>query len=196
MLNFTTQRFALSTIFLIKGCFASFSDISLSLPKKCEHIAGDRESAQIAEIAIETAIQTANCLYITPVIPPINIIGTNTAIKTIAIAINEAPTSSIVNCVAIIADLPSSKCRFTFSITTIASSTTTPTASTNANKVNKFIDMPNACKAKNVPTKETGIVIQGTSVAIGSPRNKKIITTTIKAVKRIVNSTSFIDSWI
>ena len=53
-----------------------------------------------------------------------------------------------------------------------------------------------AFRAKNVPIKETGIVAHGTRVAIGSPKNKKIIITTIKPVRRIVNSTSFIDSWI
>lgn len=66
-------------------------------PRKCEHIAGDNDNAQIAEIAMDTAIQTANCLYITPVIPPINIIGTNTAINTRAIATSEEPTSCIVS---------------------------------------------------------------------------------------------------
>ena len=60
-------------------------------------MAGDNVKAQIAEIAIETAIQTANCLYITPVIPVINIIGTNTAINTRAIATRANPTSSIVS---------------------------------------------------------------------------------------------------
>ena len=153
-------------------------------------------SAHTAEIAIETATQTANCLYITPVIPPINKIGTNTAINTRAIATSAEPTSSIVNWVAIIADLPSSRCRLTFSITTIASSTTTPTARTSANNDSIFIDIFKAFNATKVPNSETGIVTQGTSVAIPSPRNKNIINTTIKPVRRIVNSTSFIDSWI
>ena len=157
-------------------------------------MAGERVSAQIAEIAIDTAIHTANCLYITPVMPPINIIGTNTAIKTNAIATSAEPTSCMVNCVAITADLPSSRCRFTFSITTIASSTTTPTASTSANNDKRFILIFKALSAINVPISDTGIVTHGTSVAIASPRNKNMITITIKPVKRIVNSTSFIDS--
>ena len=126
--------------------------------------------------------------------PPIKIIGTKTAINTIAIATRDEPTSSIVNCVAITADFPSSKCRLTFSITTIASSTTTPTASTNANNDKRFILMPNAFNAANVPINDTGIVTQGTSVAMPSPKNKNIIITTIKPVSNIVNSTSFIDS--
>ena len=95
-----------------------------------------------------------------------------------------------------IADLPSLMWRLTFSITTMASSTTTPTASTSAKRDKRFIDMPKAFSAKNVPINDTGIVIQGTSVAIASPKKRKIIITTIIAVKKIVNSTSFIDSWI
>ena len=87
-------------------------------------------------------------------------------------------------------------CRFTFSITTIASSTTTPTARTSANNDSRFIDISIAFRAKNVPINDTGIVAQGTRVAIPSPRNRNIIITTIIPVKRIVNSTSFIDSWI
>ena len=58
------------------------------------------------------------------------------------------------------------------------------------------MDIPIAFSAKNVPTSETGIVAQGTSVAIPSPRKRKMIITTINAVSKIVNSTSFIDSWI
>ena len=100
----------------------------------------------------------------------------------------------MVNCVAMTADLPSSRCRLTFSITTIASSTTTPTASTNANNESRFMLIFKAFSAINVPINDTGIVTHGTSVAIASPRNRNMIIITIKPVKRIVNSTSFIDS--
>ena len=187
----------LSIICFIRACnkdLTGFLFSSFGCPKKCEHIAGESVKAHNADIAIETAIHTANCLYITPVMPPINIIGTNTAIRTIAIATRDDPTSCIVNCVAITADLPSSKWRFTFSITTIASSTTTPTARTKANNESRFILILNAFKAMNVPMSDTGIVTQGTKVAITSPKNIKIIITTIIPVSMIVNSTSFIDS--
>ena len=63
-------------------------------------------------------------------------------------------------------------CLFTFSITTIASSTTTPTASTSAKSDNRLIVIPIALSAKNVPINDTGIVTQGTSVAIPSPKNR------------------------
>ena len=186
----------------IEAFFCNFSIIlflglsSFWCPKKCEHIAGDKERAQIADIAIDTAMQTANCLYITPVIPPIKAIGTKTAIKTIAIATKEDPTSCMVICVAITADFPSSICLLTFSITTMASSTTTATARTSANNVSILILIPSALSAINVPTSETGIVTQGTRVATASPRNKNMIKITINAVNNIVNSTSLIDSWI
>src|SRR5690606_36476017 len=61
------------------------------------------------------------------------------------------------------------------STTTIASSTTIPMASTNANKVNKLIENPNKFKKKNVPMMETGTAINGTSVERKSC--KKINTT-------------------
>ena len=77
-------------------------------------------------------------------------------------------------------------CRLTFSITTIASSTTTATARTSANNVNKFNDMPSAFSAINVPTKETGIVTQGINVALKSPKNTNMIKITITEVKSIV----------
>ena len=101
-LNFSTRRFVLwdilSIICLNFDSFSLFSEVSSFLcPRKWEHIAGERVNAQIAEIAIDTAIQTANCLYIIPVMPPINIIGTNTAIKTSAIATRAEPTSCIVS---------------------------------------------------------------------------------------------------
>ena len=62
-----------------------------------EHIAGDKDNAHIADKAIETAIHTANCLYIKPDNPATKDTGTNTAIRTIAIATKAPPTSCIVN---------------------------------------------------------------------------------------------------
>ena len=85
-------------------------------------------------------------------------------------------------------------CRRTFSITTIASSTTVATARIIANKVNRLIDIPSGGRAINVPSKDTGIVTQGIKVALQSPRNTKIIIITMIAVIKTVNSTSFIDS--
>ena len=164
--------------------------------KIIEHNAGDRVRAQIADSAMETAIHTANCLYISPDRPGIKLTGTNTAINTSAIETSAPPISFMVNWVASTGDLPSSRCLFTFSITTIASSTTVATARTIANKVKRLIDMSKTGRVANVPIKDTGIAIRGTSVALGSPRNTNIIATTIIEVSIIVLTTSFIDSRI
>ena len=51
--------------------------------------------------------------------------------------------------------------RSTFSTTTIASSTTMPTASTRPNSDRLFSDMPSAARTVNVPTSETGIATTG-----------------------------------
>ena len=62
-------------------------------------------------------------------------------------------------------------CRSTFSITTIASSTTKPVASVIPNNVSVLIEKPNAFTKMNVPTSETGIVIAGINVLRQSCRN-------------------------
>ena len=190
--NNTLKALKVDLIAAVKK-FDGFLSGSSSL-KRVEHIAGESDKAQTAESAIDAAIQTANCLYIKPVKPVIKVTGTNTAIRTRAIATNAPPTSCIVNCAASTGVLPSSRCLFTFSITTIASSTTTATANTIANSVSRFIDIPNIAIIKNVPIKDTGIVTQGTSVALQSPKNTKMIKITINEVNKIVCSTSVIDS--
>ena len=106
----------------------------------------------MAENAIDTAIHTANCLYIVPDKPLMKHIGTNTAMRTAAIATSEPPTSPIVIWVASNADLPSSICRFTFSITTIASSTTTATAKTKAIEANDSIRISDGTFTLNART--------------------------------------------
>ena len=55
-----------------------------------------------------------------------------------------------------------------FSMTTIASSTTSPVASVSPNSVIVLIEKPKIFITKNVPTSETGIVTAGISVERGS----------------------------
>ncbi|OQA08412.1 MAG: hypothetical protein BWY67_01519 [Bacteroidetes bacterium ADurb.Bin397] len=77
----------------------------------------------------------------------------------------------------------------TFSITTIASSTSNPIASTMANMVSILIDMPANLKTAKVPSSTTGTAIVGISVARIFPRNTNITrnTRTI-AIKRVLNT--------
>ena len=57
--------------------------------------------------------------------------------------------------------MPCSRCRSTFSTTTIASSTTMPTASTRPNSVRLLIENPSAAITAKVPTSDTGIAMIG-----------------------------------
>src|SRR6516164_811063 len=70
--------------------------------------------------------------------------GTKTAQSVRAIEISAPPTSSIVRWAASLGDMPSRMLRSTFSTTTIASSTTMPTASTKPNKDKLLSDIPKA----------------------------------------------------
>ena len=84
--------------------------------------------------------------------------------------------------------------RSMFSITTIASSTTMPVASTIPKSVSVLIEKPNSLMNANVPTSETGIVTVGMSVLRQFCRNRNITRTTSAIASTSVSSTSLIDS--
>ena len=84
--------------------------------------------------------------------------------------------------------------RSMFSITTIASSTTIPVASTIPKSVSVLIEKPNSFTKAKVPTSETGIVIVGISVLRQFCRNTYITSTTSAIASTSVSSTSLIDS--
>ena len=81
-----------------------------------------------------------------------------------------------------------------FSITTIASSTTMPVASTMPNSVSVLIEKPSSFTKANVPTSETGIVIAGMIVLRQFCRNRNITATTSAIASASVIITSMIDS--
>ena len=92
------------------------------------------------EIAVDTAIVTPNWRKNWPEMPGMNEVGTNTAHSTSVIANSAPPTSFIVSSVASRGPAPADRCRSTFSTTTIALSTTIPTASTRPNSVRLLIE--------------------------------------------------------
>ena len=98
------------------------------------HKAGERVSALMAEITIETETATANWRNSSPVMPGMKAVGTNTERRTSVIARMGAVISPMAFLVASATERcgSSSSTRSTFSITTIASSTTMPMASTRA----------------------------------------------------------------
>ena len=133
--------------------------------------AGLSVSALNAEITTDTAIVTANCWYIRPVIPGTNAVGTNTATRISAIAMTGPDTSSIALSVASRGASPCSMWCSTASTTTIASSTTSPIASTSPNSDSVLIENPSSGNTANVPTSDTGTASSGISVARNPCRN-------------------------
>ena len=90
----------------------------------------------------------------------------NTAHSTSTMATTGPATSSIARFAASLGViLCTCMLRSTFSITTIASSTTIPMASTMPNSVNMFTENPRADMPMNVPTIDTGTASTGISVA-------------------------------
>jgi hypothetical protein len=109
---------------------------------KTEQRAGLKVSALIAEMIIETETATANCRNNWPLIPGMNATGTKTDNSTSVIATIGPVISAIAFFVASWIDSSgsSSMIRSTFSMTTIASSTTMPIASTSASSDTVFAE--------------------------------------------------------
>src|ERR1700742_2505772 len=135
--------------------------------------AGVSVSALNAEIDTENAIVSANWRNKMPVVPGKSATGTNTATRTSDVAMTAPATSFIATEAALCGSvMPSTMCRSTFSMTTIASSTTSPVASVIPNSVSVLIENPNSLTKMKVPISETGIVIAGINVLRQSCKNK------------------------
>ena len=131
-----------------------------------------------------------------PVMPPKNAIGIKTADNTNAIATTGPCTSAIATSVASTGLSPRSMCCSTFSITTIASSTTKPIAKTIANNVSVLIVKSKTVNAAKVPSNDTGTANNGIIVARKLCRNMKITRTTKTNASKNVCATSLIDAVI
>ena len=93
---------------------------------------GVRLSETNPEIRIATMMTTANSWNSRPTIPPMNSTGMKTAASDSVMERMVKEISLLPSSAACMRDLPISMCRTTFSSTTIASSTTKPTASVSA----------------------------------------------------------------
>ncbi len=82
----------------------------------------------------------------------------------------------------------------TASTTTMASSTTSPIASTSANSVRVLIEKPSATNSVNVPRSDTGTASMGISVARQLSRKMNTTSSTRAAAMNSVICTSLIDS--
>src|ERR1035438_5358258 len=124
--------------------------------------AGESVSALNSEIAIENAIVRENCLYRMPVVPGKNDTGKKTEINTSDVATTALATSFMAAEVAVRGSVLSwSIWRCAFSMTTIASSTTSPVARVIPNRVSELMEKSNILTKAKVPINETGIVTAG-----------------------------------
>ena len=157
------------------------------------HSAGLSVSETKHEITVDAAMVIANWRKNSPEMPDRNAEGTNTAQSVKAIDTSAPPTSSIVRCAAAIGVMPARMLRSTFSTTTMASSTTMPTASTSPNNDRLLSDIPSAYSTVKVPTSETGMAITGMIEARQVCRNRKTTPTTSTIATKIVVTTSRTD---
>ena len=142
-----------------------------------------------------TAMVIANWRYMRPVMPPRNATGTNTAHSTSTMAINAPLTWRIARSAATAGDTRSAAMiRSTFSITTIASSTTMPIASTRPNSVSRLTVKPRTRMPKKAPMTETGTASTGMSVARQFCKNTNTTSVTSTSAANSVFTTSVIDA--
>ena len=81
-----------------------------------------------------------------------------------------------------------------FSMTTIASSTTSPVASVSPKRVSVLIEKPKSFTKAKVPSSETGMVMAGMSVDRSVCRKRKMVAMTRTMACRSVTTTSLIDA--
>ena len=140
---------------------------------------------------MENAMVSANWRKRMPVVPGKNATGTKTATRTSEVAITALATSFIATEAARCASvMPSAICRSTFSITTMASSTTKPVARVMPNIVRVLMEKPSSFTKAKVPTSETGIVMAGIIVVRHSWRKTKMtrMTRMMASIRVVITS--------
>ncbi|MCY1527126.1 hypothetical protein D9M68_621830 [compost metagenome] len=137
----------------------------------------------------------ANCWYICPARPPRKPTGMNTAQSTRTMAMIGPVTSSMASIAASRGPIfLVAITRSTFSITTMASSTTMPMASTMPNRVSRLMEKPSMYMPAKVPISDTGIASTGISVARQFCRKMKTTSTTSTRASKKVWITSSMET--
>ena len=78
-----------------------------------------------------------------------------------------------------------------FSVTTMASSTTSPMASTMASRVSRFSEKPKAASTMKMHSKQIGAMIDGISAARSVPRKTKLTrATSTRAMPTVIHTSS------
>ncbi len=131
-----------------------------------------------------------------PMKPPMNSSGTNTAISDAVIDTIVNPISLAPSSAACRRDLPMSRWRTMFSITTIASSTTKPIEITSAISVRLSSVKPSAYITMNAPASDSGTESPAITVGATRRRNSSIVMMTRARLISSVIWTSMTDARI
>src|SRR5271165_275416 len=160
------------------------------------HIIGVVVSEMTMETRMAVESVTANSRNRRPTIPPIIRRGINTAISDMLMEKTVKPICSEPFSAACNGAMPSSRWRVTFSMTTIASSTTNPVEMVSA--INERLSMlyPQRYITAQVPTSDTGTATAGMSVARGLRRKTNTTAMTRTTEIMSVRSTSVTDARI
>ena len=130
--------------------------------------------ATTPEKKIDAARVMANSRKSLPVLPGMKARGTNTAMRVAVVAMTAKPISRAPSKEASSGGSPSSMRRCTFSISTMASSTTMPMASTMASRVSTLMEALKKLITMKAAMIETGIATMATMVERQSRRNSRI----------------------
>ncbi|MPM88630.1 hypothetical protein SDC9_135734 [bioreactor metagenome] len=148
------------------------------------------------DIITAPAITIENSRKSLPVTPCKKTIGKKTATSVTVVAITAKKISLDPSIAAFLGFIPLSILVYMFSITTMASSTTSPIASTRASKVRMLMEKPARYIIKKEPTSEIGMAMIGIKVVLQLRKNRNIMSTTRKKACMIVFCTSLIESLI
>ena len=160
-----------------------------------EQSIGVRVSATKDDTTTAPAIAIPNSLNSRPVVPCRKASGENTATSAIVVAITAKTISRVPSIAACFGSCPSSSwCRYAFSRTMIASSTTIPIARISASSVRLLIVKPSAYMTPNAAMIDVGMARPGMSVARRFRRKTKMMMTTRIAARTSVSSASRIDA--
>jgi len=159
--------------------------------RRREHSIGVSVSDTNIDARMATVTTTANSLKMRPMTPPIRSTGMNTATSEIEMEMMVKPISRAPFSAASKAPSPSSSmCRKMFSSMTMASSTTSPTASVRPISEMLSMEKPNRYITASVAISEIGTATAGMIVAATRRRNRKMTITTSATVSSSVNCTS------
>src|SRR5258708_4186826 len=128
---------------------------------------------------MNTAVATVrpNCLKYWPLMPLMKLTGRNTAMMVNEVATTASPISSAASSAAWKPLLPMRICLTMFSISTMASSTSTPATRERPNSVMVLIVNPINCMNANVGIADSGIANAEIKVARQLPRKNQTTTT-------------------